>query len=302
MAQPRSRLVNRRRHPASATHRPPRSDTASRQPTPRTPLPENSRPRVRSSPCRHPATRVSGCYRERAAEPARRCPRLAVVVAGRRLGRILLWCGVVGPAFFVVSFLVQGALRPAYDPLRHPVSSLSLGGGAAWVQSATFLVTGLLVIAFAVGLGRAGCGRWTPILIGLVGLGLLGAGVFTSDPINGYPPGTPIPAPRTLPGILHDQFSTPVFTALPAACLVMARRFGRQGARRWRAYSISHRGDVLDLLRPGRSRLQSHRPVRPDRWPLAATVLDHRLRLADRSGLDPAQGPGRSRSELSGQG
>ena len=73
----------------------------------------------------------------------------------------------------------------------------------------------------------------------MVGLGLLGAGVFTSDPINGYPPGTPIPAPRTLPGILHDQFSTPVFTALPAACLVMARRFGRQGARRWRAYSIA---------------------------------------------------------------
>jgi hypothetical protein len=26
---------------------------------------------------------------------------------------------------------------------------------------------------------------------------------------------------------------------LPAACLVMARRFGRQGARRWRAYSIA---------------------------------------------------------------
>jgi hypothetical protein len=59
-----------------------------------------------------------------------------------------------------------------------------------------------------------------------VGLGLIGAGVFTSDPINGYPPGTPVPAPRTLPGILHDQFSTPVFTALPAACLLMARRFG----------------------------------------------------------------------------
>ncbi len=161
------------------------------------------------------------------------------MVTESRLGRFLLWCGVVGPAFFVVSFLVQGAVRPGYDPLRHPVSSLSLGGGAAWVQSATFLITGLLVIAFAVGLGRAGCGRWTPILIALVGLGLMGAGVFTSDPINGYPPGTPIPAPRTTSGILHDQFSTPVFTALPAACLVMARRFGRQGSPGWRAYSIA---------------------------------------------------------------
>jgi len=107
------------------------------------------------------------------------------------------------------------------------------------LQASTFLITGLLVGAFAAGLGLAGCGRWTPILIGLVGLGLMGAGVFATDPVNGYPPGTPIPAPRTLPGILHDQFSTPVFTALPAACLVMARRFGRLGARRWRAYSIA---------------------------------------------------------------
>jgi hypothetical membrane protein len=92
------------------------------------------------------------------------------VVAGRRLGRILLCCGVVGPAFFVASFLVQGALRQAYDPLRHPISSLSLSGGAAaWVQPATFLITGLLVIAFAVGLGVDRCGRWTPLLIGLSG-------------------------------------------------------------------------------------------------------------------------------------
>ena len=217
-------------------------------------------------------------------------PRLADMVAERRLSRILLWCGVLGPAFFVVSFLVQGALRPAYDPLRHPISSLSLGSGAAWVQSATFLITGLLVIAFAVGLGLAGCGRWTPILIGLVGLGLMGAGIFTTDPINGYPPGTSIPAPRTRSGILHDQFSTPVFTALPAACLVMARRFGRQGSR-WLAGVLDrHRGDVLDLLRPGRVRFQPHRPVRPDRRTLAAIVLAHRLRLADRSGLDPAHG------------
>ena len=204
---------------------------------------------------------------------------------------------MVGPAFFVVSFLVQGALRPAYDPLRHPVSSLSLGGGAAWVQSATFLITGLLVVAFAVGLSRAGCGRWTPILIGLVGLGLMGAGVFTSDPINGYPPGTPIPAPRTTSGILHDQFSTPVFTALPAACLVMARRFGRQGSRGWRAYSIATAVTSWICFVLAAFGFNRHRPVRSHRRSLAAIVLDHQLRLADRSGLDPARGPVADRAD-----
>lgn len=161
------------------------------------------------------------------------------MVVHDRLDRLLIWCGVVGPVLFVASFLINGALHPGYHPLRHPVSSLSLAPDAGWVQSVTFLVTGALLVACAVGMGRAGWGRWTPILLGLVGAGLIGAGIFACDPVNGYPVGTPVPAPRTLHGIVHDQMSTPVFTALPAACLVLGRRFGRLGERRWRTYSIT---------------------------------------------------------------
>jgi len=145
----------------------------------------------------------------------------------QRTSRLLL-AGVAAAPVFIGSFLVQGALRPDYDPLRHPVSSLSLGPGG-WVQQVTFWLTGALVLACAVGLRRAGYGRAAPILIGLVGIGLIGAGVFPADPISGYPPGSPIPAPRTLPGSLHNLFSTPVFTALPAAMVVLAIRFRRQG-------------------------------------------------------------------------
>ena len=72
----------------------------------------------------------------------------------------LLLCGVIGPVIFVVSFVVQGALRSGYDALRHPVSSLSIGP-AGWVQMATFWLTGLLIAAYAVGLRRAGRGWWT---------------------------------------------------------------------------------------------------------------------------------------------
>jgi hypothetical protein len=133
---------------------------------------------------------------------------------------------------FVASFLVQGALRPGYDPLRHPVSSLSLGP-AGWVQMVTFWLAGLLVTAYAVGLRRAKCGWWTPVLVALVGLGLVGAGFFATDPISGYPPGAPVPAPRTAHGIAHDLCSTPVFTALPAAMLVTTRRYFRLWERRW---------------------------------------------------------------------
>jgi len=48
-------------------------------------------------------------------------------------------------------FLVEGATRTRYDPLRQPVSSLALGDWG-WTQSANFIVAGLLTLAFAVGL------------------------------------------------------------------------------------------------------------------------------------------------------
>jgi hypothetical protein len=61
-----------------------------------------------------------------------------------------LQTGVVAPALFVVSFLVQGAVRPGYDPLRHPVSSLVLGSSSGLVQAVTVVLTGLLVAAYAI--------------------------------------------------------------------------------------------------------------------------------------------------------
>ena len=146
--------------------------------------------------------------------------------------KLLLCAGIASPIVFVTSFVIQGSMRPGYDPLRHPVSALSLGPGG-WVQMVTFWVTGLLVLAFAVALRRAGLGRTVPILFAVVGAGLVGAGFFACDPISGYPIGSQIPAPRTAHGITHDLFSTPVFTVLPAAMIVMARQFRRAGDRTW---------------------------------------------------------------------
>ena len=83
----------------------------------------------------------------------------------------LLACGLVAGPLFVVAFLLQGALKGSgYDWMRHPVSSLALGGHG-WVQTANFLVSGLLTVAFAVGLWRAGP-RAGGVLIG-VGAGAL---------------------------------------------------------------------------------------------------------------------------------
>ena len=65
-----------------------------------------------------------------------------------------LACGVIGGPLFVAPFLVEGVTRADYDPLRHPVSSLAIGD-SGWPQTANFVITGLLVLAFAVGLRRA---------------------------------------------------------------------------------------------------------------------------------------------------
>ena len=79
---------------------------------------------------------------------------------------------------------------------------------------------------------------WGPLPIGLVGVGLIGSGIFVTDPLNGYPPGTPlIPTERTAQGILHDLFGIPVFLGLPITCFVFARLFARWGERSWAVYS-----------------------------------------------------------------
>jgi hypothetical protein len=160
----------------------------------------------------------------------------------------LLACGVIGPLLFVCVFLIEGtvpAVRPAgYSALRHPVSTFAIGE-FGWIQVANFLLTGALLLAFAFGLRlalrRFGGGIWAPVLFGLIAVGLIGAGVFTADPVSGYPTGTPAVlegAARTTQGSLHDAFSALFFLGLPTACVVLGYRFARSGHRWWAGYCI----------------------------------------------------------------
>ncbi len=154
--------------------------------------------------------------------------------------RLLLACGASGPLLFIFVFLVEGATRPGYNPVRHFVSSLSLGQ-QGWMQIANFVVCGALVTGFAAGLRRVlrpGRGStWGPILLGVFGVSLVGAGIFVTDPLLDYPPGAA--ATPTLHGSLHLLLSLIVFSALPAACFVLARRFARDPAwRGWTLYSV----------------------------------------------------------------
>ena len=196
--------------------------------------------------------------------------------AGEKSGwRIpLLVCGIVaGPLFFAI-FLIAGALRPDYDPLRHPVSSLELGP-TGWVQSLNFILTGTLVVLFGIGIRstvrKLGGGRTVPILFMLVGAGLIGAGLFAPDPLSGYPPGTP---PRrcfalTAPGVARPLLNAGV------------HRIARGLHHLVSALSEAPQNRLGDLLRPlGRNddhlvRDVQHRicagiTIDTNRWPVTA--------------------------------
>ena len=156
---------------------------------------------------------------------------------------MLLACGVVAGPLFTVVAVIEMLTRAGFDLRRHDLSLLS-NGDLGWIQVASFVVTGLLAIAAAVGVRRAllsGPGRtWGPLLLAIYGLGYVGAGLFVPDPMNGFPPGTPNGPPSTVSwhSWMHLVSGSLGFLALIAACFVFARRFAGLGQRGWMAYSI----------------------------------------------------------------
>ncbi|EMD23121.1 DUF998 domain-containing protein [Amycolatopsis azurea] len=149
--------------------------------------------------------------------------------------RALLACGAIsGPLYFLTSF-TQAAVRDGFDLTKHPASMLS-NGDAGWIQVTNFLVTGILMIAGAIGLSRTlepGRGStWGPRLLGVFGVSLLFAAVFKADAGNGFPVGSG-PATLSTAGILHMTAGSVGFLSLIVATFVFASRFSREGHRGW---------------------------------------------------------------------
>jgi hypothetical protein len=152
-------------------------------------------------------------------------------LAGQARG--LLRCGIWAGPVFVATFLAEGAVRDGYRPLRHPVSSLALGP-RGWAQTANFAVAGTLCLAGAAGLrlaaDRPADSRTGPILVAAAGAGLIGSAAFRTDPVGGYPPGTPdMPATSSRAGAVHNLTAIPVFLGLPAAAACYGWRSWRAG-------------------------------------------------------------------------
>lgn len=105
-----------------------------------------------------------------------------------KLTRVLLYCGVVAGPLYIIVGIIEILIRPGFDPTRHDLSLMS-NGDLGWIPIGLFIITGLLTIAGAVGMRRimrgSRGGTWGPLLVGLYGLGLIGAGFFIADPAKG---------------------------------------------------------------------------------------------------------------------
>ena len=147
-----------------------------------------------------------------------------------RSTRRLLACGLIAGPLFIALVLVQALTRPGFDLTRHPLSMLSLGD-VGWIQVISFVATGLLAIAYSIGVRRAlhpgRAATWGPLLIGGWGLGLVAAGVFAPDPAFGFPPGAPagVPENPSLQGTIHQLAFFVSTLSITAACFVFVRRF-----------------------------------------------------------------------------
>ncbi len=156
----------------------------------------------------------------------------------------LLGCGLIAGPLFIVASFAQALTREGFDLKRHAIRMLLLGD-RGWIQIANFELTGLLVLASAVGilrvLGPARANRWGTLLLSGYGLGLVVAGLFPPDPGLGFPAGAPagMPSEMSSHAVVHTLAFFVSFISLIAACFVFARIFGRGGSSGWARYSLA---------------------------------------------------------------
>ena len=136
--------------------------------------------------------------------------------------KLSTWAGILAPAIFVGVFTVEGALRSGYDPLKMYISALSLGN-RGWLQISNFIVLGLLLFIFTLGLskefqtGKASRG-------GIITLYIISVLFFISGPFVMDPTETPANQ-MSVHGLIHGLSGGIVFLLMPIIIFIFLRRF-----------------------------------------------------------------------------
>jgi hypothetical membrane protein len=139
----------------------------------------------------------------------------------------LATAGIAGPIIFAVVALVHSLLRPDHSLVTHPVSALA-AGPSGWLQNASFLLFGVLMIAYAIGL-HLGVRptKWGVVgvtFLVLSGVGLMWGGVFPATDATGAFDGD---------RLLHVPGFIITFLGGGIGLIVMSRRMARDS--RWKS-------------------------------------------------------------------
>ena len=132
--------------------------------------------------------------------------------------------GVVAPLWFTALVVLQGWLQPEYSHVTMPISALA-AWPTGWIQNFNFYVAGALAMTFAWALDAVVAptprGRAGNALLFLGGVGLVLAGVFPWQMVNGVPTET---APHVVGAIT-------AFAATGLGFIVFSRRMNADA--RW---------------------------------------------------------------------
>jgi len=155
--------------------------------------------------------------------------------------RSLLGYGMLAGAFYLALGVGQGLIRDGFSFARHPLSVLANGPGG-WVQAANLALSALMVLAAVAGIARVAAEHSRVLRGALVvyALGMLAAAIFPADPMDGFPPGTPLGVPTTIStaGLVHFIAGAVTFLAMAIACFAGARTMSKRGERGLSRFSL----------------------------------------------------------------
>ena len=144
---------------------------------------------------------------------------------------LLAICGIIGPILYSIMLITLGLFRPGYNHVTQIMSELGEVGApnAIIMNTAGFILLGLLMISFAFGLDRGiseGEGsKIGPALVAVSGAWLVLLGIFPCDPgcVN-----------ESFVGITHEVFAIMHAFAMIFAPLAIAQRLKKDS--RWQGY------------------------------------------------------------------
>lgn len=164
-----------------------------------------------------------------------------------RVTRSLLGYGAIAGPFYLMSSLIEGVVHRD-DGFRFTRDDWSLlaAGSHGWIHQTVVIVSGLMVVAAAVGVARAVSSRWAGPLIAVYGVGLVLAGLLVADGNGDYPIGSSDSGDFSGHGIGHLVAAMIGFFAVIAATFILAS--GQSSAGRASAALASRATGTIFLL------------------------------------------------------